>query len=338
MNAARNELITGSRVDQSAPAQTGPGQQALAPAGHHSTARNGPDRRVARRTLRRPVSFALPALAFYGVFFVLPNLLNFYLAFTNWSTYHTGYHFNGLQNFHSLLVNGNLRQSIVLTVEYAAVVVVVENVVGLLLALALERPTKVHQAIRVLLFFPVFLAPLAAGYAFKGVLQPAGPLNIALSFIFQHKITTQWLASFTFTIVVVALIQAWKFIGFSMIVFLAGLSGIPPEVVEAAKLDGATGFALLRRIKLPLLAPAATISVVLGFIGSLSAFDVILATTQGGPGTATTVLNVYVWVSYVAGALGQATAIGLSLMVLIIVTGVPVIMLMRRREHLVGGR
>ncbi len=336
MKAVRNQATLEAQYGQQGPGQNGPSGNGLVPAGSRSTVRNRRGQRAVRRTLRRPASFMLPAFIFYGVFFLLPNLLNFYLAFTNWSTYHSGYQFNGMENFRSLL-NGNLKQSIVLTVEYAAVVVVAENAVGLVLALALERPTKVHQAIRVMLFFPVFLAPLAAGYAFKGVLQPTGPLNEALSFIFQHKVTTQWLASFSYSIIAVALIQAWKFVGFNMTVFLAGLSSIPPEVVEAAKIDGATGFKLLRYIRLPLLAPAATISVVLGFIGSLSAFDVILATTQGGPGTATTVLNVYVWVSYVAGALGQATAVSLSLMLLIIVTGVPIIMLMRRRERVFGG-
>lgn len=337
MKAVRNQATLETKPGHQGSGQNRPSENGRSPASSRATVPSRRSQRAVRRTLQRPASFMLPAFVFYGVFFLLPNLLNFYLAFTNWSTYHSGYQFNGLQNVRSLL-NGNLKQSILLTVEYAAVVVVVENVVGLVLALALERPTRVHQLIRVILFFPVFLAPLAAGYAFKGVLQPNGPLNTALSFVFQHKVTTAWLASFSFSIIAVALIQAWKFLGFNMTVFLAGLSSIPPEVVEAAKIDGATGFKLFRYVKLPMLAPAATISVVLGFIGSLSAFDVILATTQGGPGTATTVLNVYVWVSYVAGALGQATAVSLSLMLLIIITGIPIIMLMRSREQVFGGR
>jgi raffinose/stachyose/melibiose transport system permease protein len=296
--------------------------------------------RAARRAgrvsvgLERPRSFLVPALLFYGIFFVVPNILDFFLAFTNWSTYHSGYQFNGLSNFRDLITEGNLKQSIVLTLEYAAVVVVVENVLGLLLALALERPTVVHQVIRVVLFFPVFLVPLAAGYAFKGVLEPTGPVDTALSFLLGQKVTTPWLASFSYSIIAVALIQAWKFLGLNMTVYLAGLSTISPEIIGAAKVDGATGFSLFRRVKMPLLAPALTISVVLGFVGSLSAFDIIIATTQGGPGTSTTILNVYVWISYVAGALGQATAVSLSLLVLIVLSGLPVIIAMRRRERL----
>lgn len=268
----------------------------------------------------------------YATFFVSPNVLAFYLSFTNWSTYHSGYKFVGAENFRILLTQGDLAQSIRLTIEYAAIVVVVENVLGLGLALALQRPTRLHQAIRIVLFFPVFLAPLAAGYAFKGVLQPTGPVNTALGFVLGNQVRTPWLASFSLSIIAVALIQAWKFLGFNMMVYLAGLSSISPDIVGAALVDGATGFKLFRYIQFPLLAPAATISVVLGFVGSLSAFDIIIATTQGGPGTATTVLNVYVWISYVAGALGQATAVSLSLLFLIILLGLPVIIAMRHRE------
>ncbi len=285
--------------------------------------------------MRRPPSFLYPAIAVYFIFFVIPNVLEFVLAFTNWSTYHSGIAFDGLSNFQSLVTQGSpsLSQSIVVTIQYAVIVVVVENVVGLLLALALERPTKIHQAIRVLVFFPVFLAPLATGYAFKGVLEPNGPINAALSLVLDHKVTTAWLSSFSYSIVVVGLIGAWKFVGFNMTIFLAGLSGITPETIGAAKVDGATSFKLLRHIKLPMLAPALTVSVVLGFVGSLSAFDIVMGSTGGGPGTATVVLNVYVWLNYVAGSLGQATAVSMSLFVLIAVTAIPVIFVMRRRER-----
>ena len=285
--------------------------------------------------MRRPSSFVLPAIIVYFIFFVIPNVLEFVLAFTNWSTYHSGIAFDGLSNFQSLISQGSpsLSQSVVVTIEYAVIVVVVENVVGLLLALALERPTIIHQAIRVLVFFPVFLAPLATGYAFKGVLQPNGPINAALSLLLDHKVTTAWLSSFSFSIVAVGLIGAWKFVGFNMTIFLAGLSGITPEISGAAKVDGATSFKLFRHIKLPMLAPALTISVVLGFVASLSAFDIVMGSTGGGPGTATVVLNVYVWLSYVAGSLGQGTAVSMSLFVLIAVTAIPVIFLMRRRER-----
>lgn len=271
--------------------------------------------------------FLLPALAVITVFYVVPNLLDFALAFTNWSTYSSTVKFIGLTNFRALLQQGALTNDLRVTVEYAVVVMVAQNFAGLALALALERTTKVNGFFRSVFFLPVLISPLAAGYVFKAILADDGPLNGLLGIHFS------WLGSPTWTIVVVALVNAWKFMGINMLVYIAGLNAIPGELVEAARVEGATWGQTVRRVKLPLLAPAVTFNVVATLIGAFNTFDIVFAMTQGGPGVSTQVLNAFIQQEYSQGYYGFSIAMGLLLLGLVCVVAFPALFVLRRREE-----
>jgi raffinose/stachyose/melibiose transport system permease protein len=271
--------------------------------------------------------FLLPALAVIGIFYVVPNLLDFALAFTNWSTYSDTIRFTGLTNFRQLLQQGALTNDLRVTVEYAVTVMIAQNFAGIVLALALEKASRINSFFRSAFFLPVLVSPLAAGYVFKAILADNGPLNSLLGIHFS------WLGSPDWTIFVVALVNAWKFMGMNMLIYIAGLNAIPAELVEAAKVEGASWFQTARRIKLPLLAPALTFNVIATLIGAFNTFDIVFAMTQGGPGISTQVMNAFIQQEYSQGYYGFSISMSLLLLGLICVVAFPALFLLRRREE-----
>jgi ABC-type sugar transport system permease subunit len=289
------------------------------------------------RRLRRDghvPAFLLPAIGLVAALYVAPNVLNFAYSFTNWSTYHDYNEVGwvGLDNFRDLSKQGIVWNDLWVTVRYALYVMVLENVVTLALALALERTTRVNGVFRSIFFVPVLISALAAGYLWRGIFETNGVLNRFLGFFWPGDVHVEWLGSTTWTLLVIALIHAWRFGGIHMLVYIAGLNAIPNELVEAAKVEGASTWRIIRKIKLPLIGPAFTFNITLTLIGALSIFELVLATTKGGPARATEVLNVYIFQQFGGGFYAYATAVGLVLFVVICAVAFPLIAFLRRRE------
>ncbi|HEY8914740.1 sugar ABC transporter permease [Lacisediminihabitans sp.] len=298
----------------------------------------GQRRRFARssRTLggrNHPAWFLFPALAILIVFFFIPTLFNFIYAFTDWSSFKSAINFVGVENFTSLFTNGSLIQDLRITLIYAVLVALFQNLFGLVLALILEKDTRINRFARVAFFVPVVMSALAVGYIFQALLKPAGALNQILSVVTGQHVTTAWLGSTTWTILVVALIHAWKWMGLSMLIYLAGLKTISEDVIEAARIDGASWWSSLRLIRFPLLAPAITFNVATALLGSMNGFDIVQATTAGGPGGTTELLNIFVFRTFGQGLFAQATTMSLALFLMVAVLAFPVIRFLRKREE-----
>ncbi|MEZ0064577.1 raffinose/stachyose/melibiose transport system permease protein [Streptacidiphilus sp. MAP12-20] len=289
--------------------------------------------RSRKRRADQPWWFALPAIAVFGVFFLLPNLLNFVYPFTNWSAFHTGISFAGFSNFQSILHDGSMLRDIRITLEYAVLVALFQNGFGLALALLLERDTRFNRFFRAAFFLPVLISALAVGYVFRALLAQDGALNSLLSALAGHHVNTPWLGSTTWTLVVTTLIHAWKWMGLAMLIYLAGLKSVPADVMEAARIDGAGAWRSFWSIRFPLLAPAATFNVTTALIGSMNTFDIVQATTGGGPGSETEVFNIYMFRIFGEGLYAQASAMSLVLFLIVVVLAVPVIIGLRRREQ-----
>ena len=182
-------------------------------------------------------------------------------------------------------------------------------------------------------FIPVIMSALAVGYIWQAILKTGGALDQILSSLVGHSVVTGLLGSTTWAIVVVAAIQGWKWMGLSMLIFLAGLKTIDPDVLEAAKIDGANKFQIFRSIKFPLLAPAFTFNVATSLLGSLNGFDMVQAMTKGGPGGSTEILNIFVWRTFGQGLYSQSTTMSLVLFILVAVIALPLIYFLRRRER-----
>lgn len=297
-----------------------------------------PDRPLSRRTNRpgshHPARYLIPAFVILGVFFFLPTIFNFVYALTDWSSFKSEIGFVGLRNFQDLFGSGTLLTSLRITLVYAVLVAIFQNLFGLLLALLLERDTRVNRFARVMFFIPVVMSALAVGYVFQAILKPEGALNSILGGLLGQQITIPWLGSTTWTIVVVALIHAWKWMGLSMLIYLAGLKTINEDVLEAARLDGASAWALFREIRFPLLAPALTFNVATALLGSMNGFDVVQATTGGGPARTTELLNIFVFRTFGQGLFAQATTMSLVLFVVVVALAFPVIRTLRKREEI----
>ena len=305
-----------------------------------STLSVSPKARTARRggTLKKlmqqnyPVRYLVPAYIMLLIFFFVPTVLNFIYAFTNWSAFSKTIEFNGFDNFIELFQSGTLLRDLRVTLIYAILVAIFQNSFGLILAVFLEEDTRINRFARVMFFVPVIMSALAVGYIWQAVLKTDGALNQILSFFTGQNIDVAWLGSTTWTIVVVAAIHGWKWMGLSMLVFLAGLKTIDSDVLEAAAIDGANRFQVFWRIKFPLLAPAFTFNVATSLLGSMNGFDIVQATTQGGPGDTTEILNLFIWRTFGQGLYSQSTTMSLVLFVMVLIIAVPLIWYLRRRE------
>lgn len=297
-----------------------------------STPRDGA-RTAPRRARLKPTNiwFALPAMAFVGLFFVVPLVLNLPLSFSSWTTYRSEIVWNGFSNFSLLHGQGYLINAIWVTLAYSVVAMLVQNVVSLSLAYALRDSTLLNGFFRSLFFLPVLISPLAAGYVWRGILDPAGPLNAFIS-MFWPGFDFAWLGNITTALPAVAFVDAWKWIGLTTLVYIAGINSVPREVNEAAYIDGANAWQAFWRVTFPMLAPAFTFNVVVTLIGAFSAFDVIQAMTGGGPGAATRSINVLLRIQWGLGNFGAGSALGLIITVMVIVAAVPLVAWLRRRE------
>lgn len=295
---------------------------------------NAPGRAARRAGRDHPLWFLVPALVVLFVFFFLPTLFNFVYAFTDWSSFKSQIGFVGLDNIVQLLGNGSLLADLRTTLVYAVLVAIFQNLFGLILALLLERDTRINRIVRAAFFVPVVMSALAVGYIFQALLKPEGVVNGIIGVVLGQHVTIAWLGSTTWTIVVVAVIHAWKWMGLSMLIYLAGLKTISDDVLEAARLDGAGWWRTFSSIRWPLLAPAITFNVATALLGSMNGFDVVQATTQGGPGGTTELLNIFVFRTFGQGLFAQATTMSLALFVMVAVLAFPVIRILRRREEI----
>ncbi|HEY3559437.1 MAG TPA: sugar ABC transporter permease [Kribbella sp.] len=291
-----------------------------------------PGRRAGRQRPAQPWWFLAPAFAVLIVFFLVPTLYNLIYAFTDWSSFKTAINPVGLDNFRALLGNGVLLADLRTTVIYAALVALFQNLFGLVLALLLEADTRFNRFARVMFFVPVIMSALAVGYIFQALLKPAGALNAVLGWIVGHDVRTAWLAG-SWTLLYVALIHAWKWMGLAMLIYLAGLKTIGVDVLEAARIDGAGAWQTFCRVRFPLLAPAVTFNVATALLGSMNSFDIVQATTGGGPAQTTEILNIFIYRTFGQGLFAQATTMSLVLLLVIALMAFPTIWLLRRREQ-----
>ena len=279
------------------------------------------------RRQTHPWWFLAPAFAILLVFFFLPTLFNFIYAFTDWSGFKSAINPVGLDNFAQLGSDGTLLRAVRITLVYAVLVAVFQNLFGFGLAVLLERDNRLNRVARVLFLVPVLMSALAVGYVFQALLKPQGSLNALLG------IDYAWLGDTTWSIVVVALIHAWKWMGLSMLIYLAGLKPIPEDLLEAARIDGASRARAFWAVKFPLLAPAVTFNVATALLGSMNGFDIVQATTGGGPARTTEILNIFIYRTFGQGLFAQATTMSLLLFLMVAVLAFPVIRILRSREE-----
>ena len=278
-----------------------------------------------------PFYFVIPAMLIYFIFFIIPIFINIGTAFTDWNTYQTGMNFIGFDNFREFFQSGEMVRLTKTTFFFTISVVLLQNVFGFLLALALEKQTKLNNILRAIFFIPAVIAIVVWGYIFQTILHPQGLLNQFLSLIFRTDINIIWLGSINFTIFVVAMVNAWIWTGFTMMIYVAAINAIPEEAIEAAKIDGLGYFGMIRHIIIPLVIPGLTINILMSTIGSLKVFDIIMVLTKGGPGRSTSVFNTWIYETFGQGLLGYASAQNIFLILLISAIAFPIYIQLSKR-------
>lgn len=277
--------------------------------------------------------FAIPSAAMIIVFFAVPFLLNAPFAFSSWTGYSDDIGFVGLSNFELLASRGILASSTTITVAYAVICMLVQNIVSLSLAVALRRSTRANTFFRSIFFLPVLISPLAGGYIWRAIVSPDGPLNAAIGVVVPG-FDFAWLGDPVWALFWVAFVDAWKWCGIATLVYIAGINSVPVELLEAAEVDGASSWTRFRKITFPLLAPAFTFNVVTTLIGALTAYDVVASMTGGGPGTSTSTLNFAVVQQFGYSFFGVASSLNLFVTLLVVVLAIPLVTWLRRREVL----
>jgi raffinose/stachyose/melibiose transport system permease protein len=280
-------------------------------------------RPVGRRRFRRAGSpalwFAAPALAIYALIVIYPSLAGAVYAFTDWTGIGAA-HWIGLENFKTLFTDDQSLGALVNTLELTLFVVVIQNTIGLLLALGVHTLIKSRNLLRTVFFAPAVLSQVVLAFLWKYMLNPApdAGLNALLGFFGLGFLQQDWLGDPSVALWAIGITVVWQYSGYSMVIFLAGLQGVPQELEEAAELDGAGRFQRFRHVILPLIAPAVTINLTLSTIGSLKLFDQVFAITNGGPGYSTETLSTLIYKqAFVFGQFGYSTAVALVLTLLV---------------------
>lgn len=283
------------------------------------------------RGLLTDTAFVLPALLIFTVFFAYPVISSFYFSLTKWDGLNPELKFVGLANFVKLWGDKNFWLALNNTFKYAVFVTIIQNGLGLILALAVMNP--IFRGFRVLFLIPPLLSSIALGSIWKYMYAPNGAINIALASMGLESLTQNWLGDPQLALYSLIATNIWKWAGVSMIIYLAGLQSIPDDINEAASIDGVSVWQRFVHITFPLIAPAFTINIVLSMIGSLKVFDIIFIMTQGGPGRATESLTTYIFGrAFDANKFGYGTAVAVAMFAIILVLSLIQLRYLTRRE------
>jgi raffinose/stachyose/melibiose transport system permease protein len=258
--------------------------------------------------------FAGPALVVYLTFVLVPVALAAVYSFFNWNGFGPLVNFIGIENYTRALSDPVFLGAIGHNLFVLVGSLLIQGPIAIGVALLLNRKMRGRTLIRVLIFVPYVLAEVIAGLTWKLLLQPEGPFDTFLAAIGLGGARQLWLADTTIVMWTVFWILTWKYVGFAVILFLAGLQGIPDELAEAAQIDGASWWQTQRHITIPLLGPTIRIWAFLTIIGSLQLFDLVWIVTGGGPANATTTMATYmVQFGFQRSQLGFGSAVAVIL-------------------------
>jgi multiple sugar transport system permease protein len=276
--------------------------------------------------------FLLPDVLGLAVFVALPILGAFYISFHDWSGIGAR-EWTGLQNYQDLLQDEAFRDSLRITAIYTVVFVPLLFSISLALALLVNQGLRLTGFFRSAYFAPFMVSLVVSSVLWGFMLQdPAGAVNAIIGLFGIEP--QPWLGSKRFALVSVIIVTLWQGVGYSMIIFLAGLQDIPRVYHEAARIDGAGAWKRFRYITLPLLKPTSVFVGLISFIQALQVFDPIFVLTQGGPAGATTTAVFYIYeTAFEFLQLGYASALSVALFLIILVFSLLQLRVFRTESH-----
>jgi ABC-type sugar transport system permease subunit len=261
----------------------------------------------------------LPTLVLVALFWWYPLLNVLYASLFKWDGLAPLTHFVGLANYRALILEDRyFLNAVKNTLLWTAMYVTVPVAMGLVAALMLNARIKGENFFKGVIYFPSAISFAVVAFIWGWMYHPAGGLiNQFLRSVGLGALAQPWLASDTLVLPAINVASSWVHTGFALVVFLAGLRGIPEELVEAATIDGASQWQIIRSILIPLLRPAFTVVLGWTLMLSVNVFDQINILTKGGPGRASEVLSIYLYVkAFLEHQAGVASAIGVIMFLL----------------------
>lgn len=268
--------------------------------------------------------FMLPALILFVFIVVYPFVKGIRISFTDWDGFSPIYNFVGLDNFKRILKDPSIKGPIFNSLFYTVVTVIINNLAGLGIAMALKKDSRGNRFWRTCIFMPFILSLVLTGFIWTYIYSDVFYGIFGIKSLLGNKRTVM---------LGICIMASWRDIGYAMLIYLAGLQAVPDTYYEAAKIDGASAFKRFTGITVPLLAPAFTINVTLFLGWGLKIFDYVMAATNGGPGRASETFAMYVYnytFPYNRAGYGQAAAL-LMMLGIFVITGLVTVTL-RRKE------
>lgn len=276
----------------------------------------------ARKDFFTGMGFILPSLLGFLIFTFIPVVISLCLSFTSWNFMEgiEGIKFNGLANYIRLFSDEWFLNSYKNNIIFTAVTVPVLIALGLVMATIINKYIYGGGVVRTMIFIPYIASVVAVCRVWMVLLQPSyGPVN---EFFRSIGIANPpgWLADFKWSLPSIMIIYVWQQVGYYSIVFLAGLKGLPEDVYEAAKVDGASSIRQFFSLTVPLISPTTFFLTIMGIIGSFKVFDQISVLTQGGPGSSSSVMAYYVYrTAFDYFEMGYANTLAWALFVLVFI-------------------
>ena len=255
-------------------------------------------RRLRKHTLQRYLVaylFILPVVLLYVIFVLRPTLQTFWLAFYKWNGISVDREWVGLANFQRLLSDPIFWQALQHSVIWTIVVVAFNLIVGLVAAALLASSIRGRLIFRLGYFLPVVQASIVTAMIWRWIYAPTGVLNTGLETMGLGFLARGWLGDFTVVLPALAIASSWMTFGLSVVILLAGMQGIDPALYDAARVDGAGPTRMFLDITIPSLRNTITIVILLALVDAFKVFDIIWATTEGGPIRSTEVLSTYLF-------------------------------------------
>ena len=239
------------------------------------------------------ILFLLPVIIMVGVFFIYHLIRVLIMSFQEWHVM-GGSEFIGFANYKKALTDNEFWKTLWNTTIYALIVTPMIFIPAVLLAVALKKTTKSSKFFRTVFFIPYAISFVAASYMWKWIYNDTyGILNYILISLDLIDQPINWLGQTWLSRIMVSIMVSWKTLGFSMVIVIAGLQGISPQVYEAASIDGAKKTQMFRYVTLPLLRPTLILALILSIAGSFKAFDHFYIMTKGGPLKTTETIVMY---------------------------------------------
>ena len=280
------------------------------------------------------ILFPLPAVVFIGLLMVFPILYTLYLSFTNWNlTSGMEPSFVGLDSYLRVFSEPRFLHAVGRTFTFTLFAVAIEVVLGVAIALILNRAFFGKSLAKLLLLLPLVATPVAVGIVFNLFYDPTiGLLNFALHALGLPQ--GRWVSSENSVIASLVLVDVWQWTPMITLIVLAGLAGLSEEPVEAARVDGASEWQILRYVTLPMVMPVILTAMILRLIDALKTFDIIFAMTGGGPGYASETLNIMGFkYSFEYFRMGQSSVILIALFLVVLLCSLGIMKLRASSEN-----